>query len=692
MNTDKSTLARRGVPAGLLWGSLIASAALFSTGCSSSSDPAATLTNLTGTVSGPSGVALVGATVYLVPNTAIPTDPITGAGVLARTTLDIDEPLEDAVRTLGTTFTRATTGADGSYEIDEVPNGTFFLYVEPAAGDTEHFPGGSLCRESAAASAFRASTRNITMSSSPPASATYAGMTTCLTCHPDEATEKGLAHRLGFKVPGEFSGLQDGAYHPEVDEGLDYFLEGTAYTDGTPVYHYDYDSTRGFDKYKTTLTDPTGSGGIVSIILWLWKDTNTDEFKITFDNVANDGEARDLETRIVRLTYGGAVQKQRFMIEWVDGVTPANDRHGLYPLLQFQTDGDEARYDRSRRQFRDYHLDFYMNNGGTPADVSDDLIKVPDITKNISRNCIGCHAAGYEQYTDPDTNEVLAHTLEDVNGEYDIDGSGNLNDLNTGCENCHGPGSAHVASNSARYMVSPEYLSPSRANQLCGRCHNRQEGADTIGGDHPLDADGNWPDPGISRSDFIDDHVKSTVNGPKASKYWADFTHAKSHHQQYPDFIKSEHYRNGRQLVVCADCHNMHGGTGNPRALVADPNTPESTLCINCHGSDISSAADHTEDMLGVPHGAATAYCADCHMNKTAKTGSGVYGITLSAPTGGSGDATEIYFNNDVSSHVFDVPRKTNVGVVGVSPASAMPIPYTQACAVCHDATLLQDL
>jgi predicted CXXCH cytochrome family protein len=221
-------------------------------------------------------------------------------------------------------------------------------------------------------------------------------------------------------------------------------------------------------------------------------------------------------------------------------------------------------------------------------------------------------------------------------------------------------------------------------------CHNRQSGADAIGGDHPLSVTGEWPKPGISRKDFLEDHTSRA--GPALSDYWADATHSKSHHQQYPDFVSSAHYRNEKILVGCSDCHDMHGGHSFERALVADPHAPDSPLCMNCHGNDLPSTAVHTQAMLGAAHGAATASCIDCHMNKTAKTGSGEFGFLLSAPTGTSADSTETYFENDISSHVFDVPRKTNPGVEGVEPQSAMPIPYTQSCGTCHDPAFLQNL
>jgi hypothetical protein len=684
MSTTRSNHHERRVPAALLWGTLIAAAAVSSLACSSgSSGSSDSFLGLRGTVTGPSGVAVVGATVYLVPTTAVSTQEITGAGVLAGSTMGFDEPLEDAVANAGGTFTQALTGTDGSYQIATIPDGVFFLYAEPASGDAEHLPGGSYCRQSVDAAALRASTLDIVLSSSPTAGATYAGMSACLICHAEYATEKTLAHRLGFRVPGVSSPLQDISEHPEIDDGLAFFLDAVDYTGGTPVYHYDFDSSRGFDKFKTSLTDPTGMGGVVHAILWLWKDTGTGEHKITIENVGNRDDPP--QERVVKLTYGGAVFKQRYMIEWPQ-------RNGLYPLLQFQTFGDESRWDRTRQVFRDYHLDFYWDSNGTDANPADDLIKDPDITKNISRNCIGCHAGGYEQYVDGVTGETLAHTIQDPMGEYDIDGDGFLNDMNTGCENCHGAGSAHIVSGEARYIVSPEYLSPSRSNQLCGRCHNRQEGADPIGNDHPLNAAGEFAEPGISRGEFLASYVKPTVMGPLQSKYWPDFLHSKSHHQQYPDFVKSSHYRNDEWLLSCSDCHDMHGGTGHEYGLIEDPNAADTPLCMNCHGKEIVNTAQHTLEKLGVAHGASTATCVACHMNKTAKTGSGKYGFLLSVPTGTAADSTETYFENDISSHVFDVPKKTNVGVEGVLPEKAMPIPYTQACATCHDPSLLQHL
>lgn len=633
-----------------------------------------------GEVVGTAGEAIAGATVYLVPAFSVPTTPITAAAMRSGASESYDEPLEDLVAASGAGFTQAVTGANGRFRIDVVPDGRYFVYVEPAG--SEYLPGGSWCRDSVDASGLRGQNVTLVVSSSPSAAATYLGTSTCLACHPTYDTEKGVAHRLGFAVPGQLSGLQDLDEHPELFDGLDAFTAAAAYTGGTPVYHYDPDWTRGFDKFKVSMSDPTSGGGTVYAILWLWQDSSSGAYNITFENVINPADPSSPATREVKLTYGGAVWKQRYMIEW-PGL------NALYPVLQFQSAGDEDKYDRTRKVYRDYHLDFFWNNNGTTGVGTDDLLKAPAASKNISLNCVGCHASGFTQSLDGVTGEVVCDSVEDVNGEYDIDGDGLLNDLNIGCEACHGPGSEHAALQAARYIITPENLSPTRAVTLCTRCHDRVIGDGPFAkNDHPQNAAGEFPPPGISRAEFLASYV--TAKAPGLSDNWTDDTHAKSHHQQGPDFLKSVHYRNPFELLTCDNCHDMHGGTGYRRALVADPDDHEDPLCQLCHLPFLGTMPDHTEEQLGAPHGIATARCQDCHMPKTAKTGSGDYGLLLGTPTGTSTDPQITYFENDITSHVFDVPRKTNVGVAGVTPGSAMPIPYTNDCGTCHDAQNLK--
>ncbi|MBC8329398.1 MAG: hypothetical protein H8E31_11695 [Planctomycetes bacterium] len=654
---------------------LLLLAVVLPAGCfnSSGSTAAAVKAWFKGQVVGTAGEAVPGATVYLVPASSVSTTPITAASIRSGASEGYDEPLEDLVAASGAGFTQAVTGANGRFHFNTVPDGSYFVYIE--AVGTEYLPGGSWCRDSVNATGLRAQDVTLTLSSSPSAAATFVGMSTCLGCHAEYATEKGLAHRLGFTVPGQLSNLQTLDEHPELFDGLGAFTDAAVYTGGTPVYHYDLDTGRGFDKFKTSLTDPSGTGGTVYAILWLWKDTGSGTHKITFENVITPADPLNLMEREVKLLYGGAVYKQRYMIEWPG-------RNALYPVLQFQSAGNDARYDRTRKEYRDYHLDFYWNS-------ATDTFKAPDVSKNISRNCIGCHATGFTQSLDGGTGEVVCDSVEDVNGEYDIDGDGLLNDMNIGCETCHGAGSEHVAALEARFIITPENLSPSRAVMTCQRCHDRLVGAGPLAAnDHPMSAAGVFAPAGISRAEYLATYT--TTKGPTTGQNWQDDIHAKSHHQQGPDFLKSLHYRNPDELVTCDDCHDMHGGTGYRRALIADPDDSSQPLCQTCHEPYLGDMVAHTEEMTGQAHGAAVVSCVHCHMPKTAKTGSGTYGLLLGAPTGTSTDPGITYFENDITSHVFDVPSKTNVGVAGVLPGSAMPIPYTDNCGTCHDAGSLQ--
>ena len=159
--------------------------------------------------------------------------PHGGVNAYSRTSEAYDEPLEDAIAIGGTTFTQTTTDAAGSFSFASVPDGRYFVTVEPGMADAEHLPGGSMCRESRDAVELRGSTEKVMVSSSPSSAATYVGMTTCLVCHPDEATEKTLAHRLGFRVPGISSTLQDTSEHLDIDDGIALFLDAAVFTAGT---------------------------------------------------------------------------------------------------------------------------------------------------------------------------------------------------------------------------------------------------------------------------------------------------------------------------------------------------------------------------------------------------------------------------------------------------------------------------
>ena len=302
------------------------------------------------------------------------------------------------------------------------------------------------------------------------------------------------------------------------------------------------------------------------------------------------------------------------------------------------------------------------------------LFKTPAASKAFDNNCAGCHMTGYS-LTGDSTAGWVASAVSDENGTIDFDGDGDLDEINTGCEVCHGPGSEHVAQAGAgKAIVHPGLTTPERASMICGRCHGRPKGA--LGTDVPDDASGGFMLPGHSRSEFLANYTNGVQFDGAASDFYTDTDEqSKSHHQQYTDFIRSSLYKNRDELMTCFSCHNMHG-TDNYRSLKAT--TADNALCTNCH-SDKATITAHTEDQLGISTDMGAA-CVDCHMPKVAKTGAGRPGL------GG----TSGYWESDVTSHLFAVtPKDTSIVSGQAITDSLMPMPYTNSCGdSCHDTDL----
>jgi predicted CXXCH cytochrome family protein len=268
----------------------------------------------------------------------------------------------------------------------------------------------------------------------------------------------------------------------------------------------------------------------------------------------------------------------------------------------------------------------------------------------------------------------VVSAANDPNGEMDIDGDGVPNELNIGCESCHGPGSEHAKAplrRKASSIVNPGKLASERSMVICNQCHSRPQG--NIKNDQPINKDGRMLTPGISRNEYLVNHT--TREDAAQGDFWPDGVHSKSHHQQATDLVRSKHYINDNQVLNCASCHDPHGKAGNRFQLKAAARDGKDTLCAGCHKVDMK---DHTAKTVGEPHTRKIA-CVDCHMPKTMQTGAG-----LGKGIDGKGGAN--YWMNDITSHLFDVPRIANKGVKGVEPGKAMPIPYTNACGTCHEA------
>ncbi len=173
------------------------------------------------------------------------------------------------------------------------------------------------------------------------------------------------------------------------------------------------------------------------------------------------------------MTYGGPVYKQRYLLQ-------VGNAH--FPFVQYNTEGKDEYADRSRKPWRDYHGDWLYNE--TTKKLTD-----PSKSKSFEIQCASCHFNGYT-LTPTVEGGFVAGAVNDPNGELDIDGDGVPNELNLGCETCHGAGSAHAAAprrSKASTIVNP---AKARLRALHGHLHPVPQPAAGHDEDRPADQQG----------------------------------------------------------------------------------------------------------------------------------------------------------------------------------------------------------
>jgi hypothetical protein len=224
--------------------------------------------------------------------------------------------------------------------------------------------------------------------------------------------------------------------------------------------------------------------------------------------------------------------------------------------------------------------------------------------------CAGCHTTGY----DPATRT--------------------WNELNIGCEACHGPGGDHVMTE------DPGLIVIDRSSEGCGYCHIR---AESVATGSFTNKQFNFPIGYVlgqpSTLQFIPESLSV------AASFFPDGT-ANRHREQYldvnyPGRTPTKHYQEG---VSCTQCHNPHTAgtlTTYPNGFPADtygvkmydnmnnttnhvawasgsslwhPTThaaiSKQDLCKTCH----ATVSDHHVHQFSAVASAAKITCTDCHM------------------------------------------------------------------------------
>lgn len=596
---------------------------------------------LVGVVLDTAGAPLAGGRVVLVPAdrvaalAATAIDPTQAPAVAAAST--VDEPIEDLLDA-DPGLPAAGIDASGVYRFATLPSGDVFVVAVPASGDGARLPGGEHARFAQPSASLAGTRLDLEVSTAPSAAARHVGTDACLTCHGTHSV-LATAHLSGLRVPGRLGYLQDTLRWPRADALLDQVARGPV------VLHFHGCDAMREPACEVSEVDP--GDGSVSFTATIERAGS--DYAVTLRNLRGAGEAR----YEVELAYGGALDRQQLVvpIERPGG----RERHVL--PFQYAHRGTEGAGDLLARPWRDVGSSaWYDHAAGT--------LRTPPPDASFDRACAGCHFTGARLEGDA-VRGWRASALASPYGELDYDGDGRLEQLNVGCEGCHGAGSEHLdAGGRGAAIVQPALLTAERANALCGRCHAR--------GEPPWTPDGSVVPAGARRATLL--------AARSAPEIVAGDRHASGdprlHRSQYVDHVESTMYRNGSILVGCADCHRAHGGAeAHDLALPAD----DDRACTGCHTDVATRAHVDAQTLAGAHDGVEDddLRCALCHLPPTATGAARVAGLLDDRPVG----ATPVQrWLGDLGSHRWRT--------AGVALADAQPTSVDRACAPCHSLLL----
>ncbi len=172
------------------------------------------------------------------------------------------------------------------------------------------------------------------------------------------------------------------------------------------------------------------------------------------------------------------------------------------------------------------------------------------------------------------------------------------------CEACHGRGSWHAALpkvavfEKRQTIVNPAKLTMGVSVQICASCHSRGEVAQHKGAEWPV---GYEPGRALEAYYRLQPYTRNNVENIKET-YAEEFS--RGHHQQYNDWMLSQHFVEG---VTCTSCHYVHQ-LGIPSTRVQTI-AAGSRQCLECHEL-LNKTAGHAIHSF--------ANCIGCHMPRIA--------------------------------------------------------------------------
>ena len=253
-------------------------------------------------------------------------------------------------------------------------------------------------------------------------------------------------------------------------------------------------------------------------------------------------------------------------VDWVIGARPKwKQRYikiidGVWRILPIQ-------WNIKTQEWVPYHADDWAD--GTPE-------------RDYKQLCAGCHTTGFNVET------------------------GQWIDPGVTCEACHGPGEQHART------ADPTKIYKSVDAEVCGACHSR--GKDKATGKH------GWPEGYVPGGDV---RLSDVYNfNWTAGKWWYDNPtdpndpgHAKSHHQQYMEWIRSKHAQSldnlkatGFAREFCLACHSADYRLAPEDEKPTVETAQFGLTCVTCH-------TVHTNGAEGTHQLRAPEYelCTQCH-------------------------------------------------------------------------------
>lgn len=633
-------------------------------------------------------------------------------------------PLED-LATGDNGYPTTITGPDGSYQFtgsdfsDAYPlDGRYFVYVDPPLGQDDQLPGGDASRVSLPLGGTQPVRRDILLTDANGSGAEYVGAYYCLICHEQKNSIRHTLHFVGLRGIGP-----EGTVDSDVMDMED-----------TSVYDLSANNLEMTDKFTNPATQYTAVDDAAKTF-WLGRDAAGLYFQLTLNTNPKF---------YLKLSYGGETGLWRGLF-----MTTVYESSGNY-AANHGTDGDDYaylvfapfQYNESPgvingEAFVTYHADRWdfegTGNNGFMADPELDSFDI---------GCATCHGAtGIETVNAGTPTERRVAVFTEYYDGFPIDGV--TSDMNIGCEKCHGPGSRHITEGQYGHrIVSPGMLPSGRLAMVCGSCHIGGENYTAVGGGAPLlaNTDGSYqifkpgmgPDSFFGTSDDTGQNVQPFASGNIAdlsgdgylqpvdfetneTASWTDkrfgavFNHSKSSGQQYADMVRSDKFRNDREVLTCISCHDAHG---SPDRHMTTYRVENNALCLPCHigteevfpnieeemiirlkaggatsddvsviGGDVEAhISDKTVTLQMAPYdpeGTAMGRCTLCHMPKTARSAA----WRLALKTG-----TRQYRQGDVSSHTFDVmaTEAVNAMVSANGETNTTPAGISDSCGYCH--------